>query len=173
MNIEDLIEGCKQNNKQSQYLLYKYYSPKLKPTIRKYCKDERDVDEVLNDSFLRIFKNINSYKHLGSFEGWMKIITTHSAINRIRIVKDQIYNSKTSFNIVDDLYEKYTTPTYETKQQYDVIFKMLPTKTEKVIRLNMLGYKYNEIANMFGVSENTIKSHMFVARKKLNSIICI
>jgi len=75
---ETLISNCQKGIKASQYELVKRYSEMLLSVCRRYVRDEAMAKDVLQESLLRIFKNIDRFKAGGSFESWMRTI----AINR-------------------------------------------------------------------------------------------
>ena len=69
---EILVKGCIANNRSAQEGLYRKYFDIAKRMCIRYTQDEDVLITVINDGFLRIFKNISKYEGKGSFEGWIK-----------------------------------------------------------------------------------------------------
>ncbi|MBT8253199.1 MAG: RNA polymerase sigma factor, partial [Bacteroidia bacterium] len=84
MSLELLIENCKQNDTKAQSELYKMFSRKMFALCLKYSRNRAEAEDVLQDSFITIFKKIEQYNFKGSFEGWLKRITINTALQRYR-----------------------------------------------------------------------------------------
>src|SRR5690606_36090247 len=66
--------------KQAQYLLVKRYSGMLLSGCRRYARDEAMANDVLQETLIRIFQNIDKYEHTGSFEAWMRRIAVRRSL---------------------------------------------------------------------------------------------
>ena len=82
--LQEIINGCIENDRKCQEILYKMYYTKFKNIIRNHIKDQGKLEEILNDGFLRIFKKIHTYENDGSFDGWMLKIIKHSMFDYIK-----------------------------------------------------------------------------------------
>ena len=82
---DDLISGCRENKIKSQEMLYRRYAG----AMFKLCpdSDENDRDrakDILQEAFIKIFKNINSFDRKGLLKTWIKKIITNTAIDYYR-----------------------------------------------------------------------------------------
>ena len=84
MNQEEIIGRCKQNERKAQGLLYARYKDVLFGICLKYCRNVKDAEDILQESFITIFRKINTFKGVGSFEGWMKRITVNKSLDFYR-----------------------------------------------------------------------------------------
>ena len=73
-NIEKIIKGCVKGKRDAQAKLYKLYSKKMFGVCLLYTKDRTAAEDVVQDGFIRILKNISQYTGKGSFEGWIRRI---------------------------------------------------------------------------------------------------
>ena len=138
----------------------------------KYSKNYQDAEDVLQDSFLQIFKKIDQFNFKGSFEGWIKRITINVAIAKYRenaplqVVKESEIKEKESVEIekvdvaLDDLLK---------------IIQQLPDRYRLVFNLYVLDeYSHKEIAKLLNISEGTSKSNLSRARiilkEKVNAL---
>ena len=72
MNEDQLIAGCKANNRNAQHELYQIYAKRMFGVCRRYVDNEADVEEVLMAGFLKVFTKIDTFQFSGSFEGWIR-----------------------------------------------------------------------------------------------------
>ena len=82
--LEIIINGCISGRSESQSLLYRLFSKKLFGICLYYSKDYTEAEDVLQESFIKIFKNIKQYKKKGSFEAWMRRIVVNTALEKFR-----------------------------------------------------------------------------------------
>jgi len=132
----------------------------------KYSRNYEDAEDTLQDSFLTIFKKVDQYAHKGSFEGWMKRITIHTALQK--------YRDKSRLQIVSE--EHIKEPSEEvvdlnTMLSVDLLLRLiqqLPDRYRLVFNLYVLdNFSHKEIAAMLEISEGTSKSNLSRARQFL------
>jgi RNA polymerase sigma factor (sigma-70 family) len=168
---KDIIDGCKKHNPIMQKRLYeKFYSLFLKICIR-YTQNEQDAENILHDSFIKIFKNISEYESKGSFEGWMKKIVVNCCLDFLR--------SKSSKNMKQTaLPESFDNFEFTNKDANAIdqismkellkLIHLLPTVTQTVFNLFIFeGYSHKEISKALTISEGTSQWHVNNARKFL------
>jgi len=80
LDLEKIIEGCKNGERVCQERLVRNYAPRLLAICKRYSRDSESANDSLQETFINIFKYINSYSGSGSFEGWMKRIAVNCSI---------------------------------------------------------------------------------------------
>ena len=88
MTEAELILNCIKQDRKSQKLLYERYSSTMYAICIRYTHQRDNALDVLQDGFIKVFSKIPDYKGIGSFEGWMKKIFIHTAINYYHKVKN-------------------------------------------------------------------------------------
>lgn len=173
MEIKDLIQGCQDANRECQSLLVRRFSSRLFTICRRYARDEAMAHDFLQESWIRIFSNINRYKPHGSFYAWMHTITVRSAL---QCLEKKYY--KNEFNPEkDSILEKLSSPEpdiFSTLATEEIIkcLQQLPDGFRSVINLSIIeGYAHKEIAQILQISENTSRSQLQRARKKLQKML--
>ena len=73
-NLDILVEGCRNNNLQSQHELYKLCYPNMIKVCFRYAPDADGAGTIYNDAMLKVFKNIHKYTDEGKLLGWIKTI---------------------------------------------------------------------------------------------------
>ncbi|NDV78575.1 RNA polymerase sigma factor [Dysgonomonas sp. 511] len=170
MNELQIIAGCKEQKREAQKMLYETYARKMYSICLRYSSDTDTAQDLLQDGFIKVFANINSFQEKGSFEGWLKRIFINLALENLRKKKVAIYTSDdvhTLPDIVDD--------STEEDQMYKIsegeLLKMvqdLPRGYATVFNLYAIeDYSHKEIADMLGVSEGTSRSQYVRARQLL------
>ena len=74
MTDEQIITGCVKKDPIAQKYLYDKFSGKMMGVSLRYCDSEQEAEDVLQNAFISIFTNIESFKSQGSFEGWIRRI---------------------------------------------------------------------------------------------------
>ena len=79
----DIIRGCKEGDRKAQEKLYRNYYRAMITICLRYTKNEEDAVEVLNNGFLKVFRNIKLYESLqASLYTWIRIIIINSCLDR-------------------------------------------------------------------------------------------
>jgi len=169
-NEVKLIKKATQNNREAQHVLFELHAPKMLSVCRYYVKDMQHAEEVMLNGFLKVFTNLKTFKHEGSFEGWIRRIMVREAISFLR--------QKKTIQFVDEEYQHIEIQD-ETTQQYDVaqlqeLIDNLPEGYKMVFVMYAIeGYIHAEIATLLNISIGTSKSQLFKARKMLQDNIKI
>ena len=74
-----LIEACKKNDAKAQMQLYDFYCKAMCAIANRYVKDTFVAEDIMQDSFIKAFQKINSFKGDVTFGAWIKrIVINHS-----------------------------------------------------------------------------------------------
>src|SRR5476651_388226 len=82
--IDDLVRRCKAGERKAQELLYKLFAAKMLGVCLRYAVDKMEAEDMLQNGFIKLFQKLNDYRGEGSFEGWVRRIMVHSAIEYYR-----------------------------------------------------------------------------------------
>lgn len=166
LSEQELIDGCKRQNRQAQRDLYHLYSGKMYALCCRYIKDKMEAEDVLVIAFAKILDRIDQYKGDGSFEGWIRRIMVNESLGHLR-KKKYMYLEADIENADREL--NYDPP--ETDLEVEDLVKLigsLPTGYRIVFNLYAIdGFTHQEIAAQLGISENTSKSQLSRARSLL------
>jgi len=164
-NEKQLIKKAASGKRDAQQYLYDKFAPKMLSVCRQYIKDVQFAEDVMVNGFVKVFKHLESFKHEGSFEGWIRRIMIRESISYLR---------KKQFVVFDnDIYERSNADSISISSSLDVehiqmLIDDLPEGYKMVFVLYAVeGYKHAEIAEMLGIAESTSKSQLFKARRML------
>ncbi|MEM8764297.1 MAG: sigma-70 family RNA polymerase sigma factor [Bacteroidota bacterium] len=162
MDIEELIENCKNGKRTAQAELYQKYSGVLFGMCLKYSRNKIEAEDNLHDSFITILDKIDQYNFKGSFEGWIKRITVNTVLQKYR--KEQ-YMDVVTENIPDDVIEINLDEADISLSTLLGHIQDLPNKYRITFSLYVLdGYSHKEISEMLGTSLGTSKSNLARAK---------
>lgn len=163
---EVLVDGCLHNNRKMQEMLYRRFAGEMYAVCRAYATDTDEAKDILQDSFIKVFKNIGQYNGKGALKAWIRRIITNTAIDHIRR-KPQKSDLFEVENIVDDR----TAEVEMEKLTSADVFKQvqrLPEGARLIFNLYALeGLSHKEIAVKLNITESTSKSQFRRARQLL------
>ena len=81
---KELVKKCLTNDSGAQELLYRRYASKMLGVCLRYSKNRMEAEDILQEGYIKVFKNLSSYKFDGSFEGWVRRIMVNTSIEFYR-----------------------------------------------------------------------------------------
>lgn len=168
---KELIEKCIADERKYQEVLYRKYADKMYNIALTYSDSEDDACDILQDGFIKVFRNLNSFRVDCPLEAWIRKIIVNTALqlyNKKKREKEILedYGKNIPIPLVDGILEKINAA--------DMIkmVNRLPSKAAMVIKLYAIeGYAHQEIAEHMGISVGTSKSQLNRARCLLKESI--
>lgn len=140
-----------------QRLLYSQYSRSMYAVAVRYTKMQQEAEDIIQEAFIKVFKNIHKFRQDSSLGYWIKRIVINTALNHQR--------SKLYLYPMVDVNEMVNKPSEEliisdfSHQELVEMIKELPAGCQTIFNLYAIeGYKHHEIATMLEISEGTSKS---------------
>ncbi len=166
MNEDDLnnvIRNAVTGDRTSQKKIFDLYSTKMMTVCLRYTKSQADADDVLQNGFVRVFSKLDQFRFEGSFEGWVRRIIVHSALNFLK-------NKKRFVPLETD--KMITLPKEvedDTKAQKILeVIKSLPDGYKSVFNMYLFeGFDHKEIGDILGITASTSRSQLTKARRLL------
>ena len=170
---DELIERCLKGDSLSYKQLYEQYAKAMYNTCLRMLNNVAEAEDILQESFIEAFKNLERFEYRTSFGGWLKQICINRAINQLK---------KRKINWVDmeqlAVYESADEmPVDETEieLQIELVKKAimnLPDGYRTVLNLYLLeGYDHEEIAEILQVAESTTRTQYMRAKQKLLQLL--
>lgn len=170
-NENIVVQACQKNDRRSQELLYRQFSKKMYGICLSYAGDRPLAQDILQESFIKVFRNIGQFRNDGSLEGWIRKIVTNTAIDHIRKRKKtdeyietepedpKMYNNNSALKLIG------------FKELMEQVNR-LPEGARLIFNMHAVdGYTHKEIASELNITEGTSKSQFNRARKLLMNII--
>ena len=168
MTEQQMVRGCKNRERRAQRAVYERYSPLMLAVARRYTSRDADAEDVLVTAFFKVYDKIDSFKEDGSFEGWIRRIVVNEALMLLR----KKHALKQAAELSDVNPSTWSVPASATERlaEADImqLLDQMPVGYRTVFNLYVVeGYKHREIAEMLGISINTSKSQLILAKKRM------
>jgi RNA polymerase sigma-70 factor (ECF subfamily) len=166
--FKEIIEGCVRGEKRWQDTLYKRFSSLLYGICLRYAKNKMEAQDVLQEVFVKVFTNIHTYHHDGSFEGWLRRIAVNTSITHYRKNLKHAYHDD-----IDEVVRLNDEPVVFTDLEFTqeelmTCIGKLPHGYKTVFNLYVVeGFMHKEIGDMLGIDVNTSKSQLSRAKTYL------
>ncbi len=168
--LQDILQGCIQEDSSAQESLYNRYSSLFLSMILRYVKRRDVAEDVLVEGFYKIFSKIDSFNGKGSFEGWMKRIMVNEALMELR--KKNVLHLSVELNQASDRVDDVDHISRMSYEELLTLLDDLPPGYRTVFNMYVIeGYKHREIAEILDISINTSKSQLILAKKKMQELV--
>lgn len=176
LNDQELVAACKENNPKAQKILFEMYAGKMLAVCARYCPCMEDAKDAMHDGFIKIFKQIHTFKGDSKLQTWMTRLMIYTAIDHFKkSIKWNYYDTD------EDVYlaagTEISEETYYSEENLNLndlyaIIRGLPDGYKVVFNLYAIdGFTHKQIAEKLGVSEGTSKSQLARARKLLQKLV--
>jgi RNA polymerase sigma-70 factor (ECF subfamily) len=160
-----LIQRCCDGDRSGYRELYDLYSGGLLAIAMRYMKSKSEAEDVLQESFIKIFKNLASFDSKSVLRTWMTRIVINTALNMLR--KE---HNKINWHTTDGL--EITTGNVQLHEYHFTeligIIQQLPQGCKTIFNMYAIeGYTHKEIGELLEISEGTSKSQYFRAKRIL------
>ena len=166
---QELIQKCCDGNRTAYRELYTRYAGELMAIAMRYMKTKQEAEDILQDAFIKAYKNLASFNQQSSLKTWMTRIVINTALNALR--KE---HQKYQWNIEEaqEVADEYLPLNNFHYMELIGFIQQLPDGCRTVFNLYALeGYSHKEIAEMLGISTGTSKSQYFRAKQLLQEVI--
>lgn len=170
--MEELVKKAKKGNEEAFSKLIISEKEGLYKLAVSRMKTIEDAEDVIQETVIEAYVKIRKIRKHEAFNSWIRTIL----INKI----NTFYERKTKKDIkiknkLMENFEKQNTDTNMLKTEEDMDFRILLNKLEDEEKTIILlyyndGYKVKEISQMLGMNENTVKTKLARARKKIEGL---
>ncbi len=174
--IRSWVKSAQAEETEGQRQIYEFYAGKMLLAIRRYIPGEQEALDVLQDGFIKVFRNIGGYTFKGSFEGWVRRIMVNMAIDALRASRQLQFvgESEEMLDVLSERVQEENEPEWAGLGQNDILEAMeqLTPVYRAVFNLYAVeGYGHRDIAIELGISEGTSKSNYAKARRNLRELL--
>lgn len=169
MEEKDIISGCQSGEKHAFQVLVERYSPMLMAVSQRYIVDKHLAEDLLQEAFILIFRNIENFQPGGSFEAWLKKIMVNTCLKSFR-------NKRINEDLDLADHQGIAEPVFqEHDMDAEKILRMLNSLEEDhriILNLAIVeGYSHLEIAEILSIQESTSRTRLTRARKVFKRLL--
>jgi RNA polymerase sigma-70 factor (ECF subfamily) len=169
-SLKKLIDACLHGDSGAQRRIFEQYQAQLFPVCLRYARDRPEAQDMLQEAFLVIFRDLGQYKGNGPLGAWLQRVTVRVALQNLR--------RKNPLRFAED-YDQLPPNTCDfnpdTELNGEAILHMvqqLPPGYRAVFNLRCVeGFEYAEIATELGIAESSVRSQYTRACKQLRSMV--
>nr|WP_233164142.1 sigma-70 family RNA polymerase sigma factor [Snuella sedimenti] len=162
------------NKEEAFRALVSLYKERLYWHIRNIVKSHDDADDVLQNTFIKVHKNINNFKGDSKLFSWMYRIATNEAITfinnnakRLQVTNNEVQQLAIT-NLTSDVY--FEGSDIQIKLQEAIA--TLPQKQQLVFNMKYFeDLKYKDMAEILETSEGALKASYHIAVKKIETYL--
>ena len=171
MDDKRLILAVKNGDIEAFETLVKKYEPKALNFTFGIVKDEPLAEEILQDTFLKIYKNIEKIDENRKFSSYFYTVLKNEALSALRGLRREVGLSEIEFKIEsdEDLVEKVHQK--DTRQKLLSALSRLKREHGEALRhFYFEDLSYEQIANKMDVPVNTVRTYLSRGKKELKKI---
>lgn len=167
MTDQELVNSCISGNRDAQELLWKLHSKKMMTVCLRYCDSREEAEDVLQDSFIKVFEKLQQWQGTGPLGGWIRTIVVNTTLTYLKSRSKWRYSTdiETAQNIDN---EEISALSKLSEESLLTLIATMPPGYKSVFNLFAIeGYSHKEIAEMMEISENTSKTQFLKAKNWL------
>ncbi len=164
-----IIEDCQQNNAKAQMHLYDMYCEAMFIIAKRYVKDDFIAEDMMQDAFLKVFKNIQDFKGEVTIGAWIKRIVINQCLDYLKKKRIELVSiEEKELNVADE--NDWTVKEEVNVAIIKTAINSLPEKYKVVLNLYLIdGYDHQEIAQVLNITEINSRSQLMRGKNKLRS----
>jgi RNA polymerase sigma-70 factor (ECF subfamily) len=167
---ESLVVRYRNGDMLAAKQLYEQYSKAMYNICLRMMNNVQDAEDMLQEAFYMIFKNVESYRGESTIGAWIKSIVVHKCINQLKKRKPVWVEADNlelqEEEMMDEHAFKYTVENVKQAINH------LPDGYRIVLNLYLFeNYSHKEIAEKLGISESTAKTQYMRAKKKVREMV--
>lgn len=154
--------------------LVSQYQERLYWHIRNILKNHDDTDDVLQNTFIKIYRNIHQFNGESQLYSWMYRIAYNESINFLnqKSRQQQISSEELQQHLIDQLESDVYFEGDEIQLKLQKAVASLPQKQQQVFNMKYFEeLKYKEISYILGTSEGALKASYHIAVKKIEKFL--
>ncbi|MBK9716902.1 MAG: sigma-70 family RNA polymerase sigma factor [Saprospiraceae bacterium] len=165
-----LAKACCQGEREAQFRLFEQYKRTMFGICLRFMDNRLDAEDLLQEGFVNVFKDICKFSGKGSLEGWIRTIFTRTAIDQLKYkqkILKTIELQDTELLVVD---HELTDP--NDPEQVILMLQKLPTGFRTILNLYVLeDMSHHQIAKELGIAESTSRSQLTRAKDFLKKMM--
>ncbi len=169
---QELVSGVLQGSSAHQTALYRQFSVPMFRVLLRYAKDKSEAEDMLQDGFVRVYRDMVQFRGDGALGGWIRRIMVNTALSHLRKQRDFVKDVP-DFNVFESKF--HTEEDFASNLDAQTLMsylQRLPPGYRTVFNFYAIeGFSHEEIAEQLGISIGTSKSQLFKAREFLKKIL--
>jgi len=169
-DLEDVILACRDNDSRAQRMLFQQFFGFVKGISLRYSSSTEEAEDILNESFLKVFQHLDRYDLQQPFKAWLRTIVVNTAISYYR--KNQKFHGEIGLDHIQEFGFEETVIEQISADEILGLVQQLKPIYRTVFTMHVVdGYQLREIADTLDLNEATVRSHFARARLQLQELV--
>lgn len=167
-----LINACKKGNRKAQFEWYEQHKVFLFQICLRYAKTKTEAEDILQEGFYKILKDLNRVKNVAAIKGWMRQVMVNTALMHLRKHQKMKFDALSDYDIEELSRVEMGSESEDKAKAAIKMIQYLPIGYQVVFNLRAIeGYSFKEIAAQLNIKETTLRSHYHRAKEQLKRIL--
>jgi RNA polymerase sigma-70 factor (ECF subfamily) len=165
----DLVKRLQAKDPEAFAQLYDLYAGLLFRTGYSLLGDTSEAEDLVHDVFLGLPRALMTFEGRGSFEGWLKRVATRTGLMKLRQARSQTSRVQR---------RSWTLPSFQRPPDVDTALDLeaalnhvRPTLRAAFVLREVQGYRYEEVAELLGITVGAAKVRVLRARRRLGALL--
>lgn len=158
------LQACLRGDRLAQKAFFERFKGKMFALCLRYASCREDAEDILQEGFVRVFRDLHQYAGPGNLEGWVRKVFVNTALQHLQKQRKNPVTTGLDGQDFPDGDENYRDEELPAKNMIRIL-QQLPPGFRTIFNLYLLeGYSHPEIAEILGISVGTSKSQLLRAK---------
>ena len=169
---EPNLQACLRGDRLAQKQFFERFKGKMFALCLRYAHSREDAEDILQEGFVKVFRDLYQYTGEGNFEGWVRKVFVNTALQHLQKQKKALITQELDGqDLVEESTEPFFTDEPPAKNMIRIL-QQLPAGFRTIFNLHVLeGYSHPEIADILGISVGTSKSQLLRAKAYFRKLL--
>lgn len=169
---EPILQACIRGERLAQKQLFERLKGKMFALCLRYAHSREDAEDMLQEGFVKVYRDLKQYSGVGNFEGWARKVFVNTALQHLQRQKKEPLTYELDGQDFPDDSEFQPGADEPPVKNMIRILQQLPPGFRTVFNLHVLeGYSHPEIAEILGISVGTSKSQLLRAKAQFRKLL--
>lgn len=168
---EPNLQACLRGDRLAQKQFFELFKGKMFALCLRYANSREDAEDMLQEGFVKVFRDLGQYSGAGNFEGWVRKVFVNTALQHLQRQKRSLLITDLDGQDFPDETESISPEEPPAKSMIRILHQ-LPPGFRTIFNLHVLeGYSHPEIAEILGISVGTSKSQLLRAKAYFRKLL--
>lgn len=168
---EPNLPACLRGDRLAQKHFFECFKRKMFALCLRYANSREDAEDVLQEGFVRVFRDLHQYTGVGNLEGWVRKVFVNTSLQHLQKQKRMLMTAELDGQDIADDPEPFFEDEPPARNMVKIL-QQLPPGFRAVFNLHILeGYSHPEIADILGISVGTSKSQLLRAKVQFKKLL--
>lgn len=171
-NEVELLMRVAEGDERAFYFFYMHYAPLLRPFILKYTRSESDTEEIIQQTFIKVWLHRDQLPAITNLKGWMYRTGSRIYLNHLRKQEGERKKISGLSYGNEDVTPLSSLQVTEIQRLVYTALDRMPMQRQKIFRISReQGLKPAQIAALLSMPVGTVKNHLSAALKDIRSLL--